>query len=199
MSKSGVFVHPQAIVESGTVGAGTRVWAFAHVCKAAIVGTNCNIGEACYIEGGSRIGNNVTVKNGAMIWEGVQIADDAFIGPGVVFTNDLRPRSPRFEVVRHKYAGKGWLSPTKVGRCAAIGANAAVTCGITIGEFAMIGAGSMVTGDVPPHALAFGNPARVRGHVCVCGERLAFRKNAATCGNCGVKFRKSGKEVLRRG
>jgi acetyltransferase-like isoleucine patch superfamily enzyme len=197
MSNPAVFIHPQAIVDSAAIGAGTRVWAFAHVCKGATIGADCNIGEASYIEGGSRIGERVTVKNGAMIWEGVHIADDVFIGPGVVFTNDLRPRSPRFERVRQKYADKGWLSPTRVGRCAAIGANATITCGISIGEFAMIGAGAMVTADVPPHALAFGNPARVRGYVCECGERLSFRNNAATCAVCALRFRQTSKGVVR--
>ena len=199
MSGRYTFVHPQAIVDNAVIGPGTRVWAFAHVCRDAVVGNNCNIGDGCYIENGCRIGNNVTVKNGAMIWEGITIADDAFIGPGVVFTNDRHPRSPRFEPVRPKYASKGWLSPTTVGRGAAIGANATIGSGLTIGEFAMVGAAANVTADVPAHALVLGNPARVRGYVCACGQRLRFRGAAATCAGCGCRYRKDRKGVCARG
>jgi len=197
MSESGVFIHPQAIVESAAIGTGTRIWAFAHVCKEATLGADCNVGEGCYIEGGSRIGDRVTVKNGAMIWEGVAIGDDVFVGPGVVFTNDLRPRSPRFEPVRDRYASKRWLGHTRVGRGASIGANATVSCGVSIGDFAMIGAGAMVTADVPAYALAFGNPAHVRGYVCVCGEKLpSFRKCSTRCAACGLRYRKTARGVL---
>ena len=195
MSETSVFVHPQAIVDATEVGNGTRVWAFVHVCKGAVIGSNCNIGDGCYIESGSRIGNNVTVKNGAMIWEGVQIDDDAFIGPGVVFTNDFRPRSPRLPLVRARYETKGWLGETHVGRGASIGANATINCGIRIGEFSMIGAGSIVTTNVPAHALVFGNPARLRGYVCACGGRLQLRKTSASCSSCGRKYRRTGRRV----
>lgn len=196
MSDSSVFVHPQAIVESAAIGAGTRIWAFAHVCQGAALGADCNVGEGCYIEGGSRIGDRVTIKNGAMIWKGVTIADDVFVGPGAVFTNDLRPRSPRFGPVRDKYASTRWLGRTKVARGASIGANATISCGISIGEFAMVGAGAVVTADVPAHALVFGNPARVRGHVCVCGEKLPlFRKGVARCAACNLRYRKTARGV----
>ena len=121
------------------------------------------------------------------------------IGPGVVFTNDRHPRSPRFEPVRPKYASKGWLSPTTVGRGAAIGANATIGSGLTIGEFAMVGAAANVTADVPAHALVLGNPARVRGYVCACGQRLRFRGAAATCAGCGCRYRKDRKGVCARG
>ncbi|MGA2603723.1 MAG: acyltransferase [Verrucomicrobiia bacterium] len=197
MSESNVFIHPQAIVDSAAIGTGTRIWAFAHVCKGATLGANCNVGEGCFIEGGSRIGDRVTVKNGTMIWEGVTIADDVFVGPGVVFTNDLRPRSPRFGPVAERYASKRWLSHTTVGRGVSFGANATVRSGISIGDFAMIGAGAMVTTDVPAYALVFGNPARVRGYVCMCGAKLpSFRKGSARCGACGLRYRKTGKGVL---
>ena len=196
MSESGVFIHPQAIVESAAIGRGTRIWALTHVCKGAALGADCNVGEGCYIEGGSRIGDRVTVKNGAMIWEGVTIGDDAFVGPGVVFTNDARPRSRRFDGARHKYMSAAWLAPTTVGRGASIGANCTISCGLSIGDFAMIGAGAVVTADIPAHVLAFGNPARAHGYVCVCGERLpSFRKGVARCAACGVRHRKSGARV----
>ena len=194
---SKVFVHPLAIVESTAMGVGTRIWAFAHVSKGATLGANCNVGEGCYIEGGSRIGDRVTIKNGAMIWEGVTIADDVFVGPGVVFTNDLRPRSPRFAAVVERYASKGWLGHTQVGRGASIGANATVSCGVSIGEFAMVGAGAIVTADVPAYALAFGNPARVRGYVCMCGSKLpSFRNGSTRCAACSLRYRKTAKGVV---
>ena len=211
MSDPGVFIHPQAIVESAAIGTGTRIWAFGHVCKGAMLGANCNVGEGCYIEGGSRIGDRVTIKNGAMIWEGVTIGDDVFVGPGVVFTNDLRPRSPRFGRVADRYASKQWLGRTTVGRGASFGANATVSSGISIGDFAMIGAGAMVTTDVPCYALVFGNPAHVRGYVCMCGAKLpSFRgrsarsegrasarpqAGSARCAACGLRYRKTGKGV----
>jgi UDP-2-acetamido-3-amino-2,3-dideoxy-glucuronate N-acetyltransferase len=197
MSDAGVFIHPQAVVESTAIGNGTRFWALAHICKGAALGADCNVGEGCYIEAGSRIGDRVTVKNGAMIWEGVTIGDDAFIGPGVVFTNDARPRSPRFGVVREKYASAEWLAPTTVGRGASIGANSTITCGLSIGDFAMIGAGAVVTTDIPAYVLAFGNPARAQGYVCACGEKLPpFRKGVARCAACSLRYRKSGKGVI---
>ena len=196
MNESRVFVHPQAVVESDAIGKGTRIWALTHVGKGAALGADCNIGEGCYIEAGSRIGDRVTVKNGAMIWEGVTIADDVFVGPGVVFTNDARPRSPRFSAVREKYRSTQWLAPTTVGRGASIGANSTISCGLSIGEFAMIGAGAVVTTDIRAHVLAFGNPARARGYVCVCGEKLPpFRKGVSRCATCRLRYRKAGKEV----
>lgn len=183
-----VFVHPRAIVDSRAVGRGTRVWAFAHVCAGAVVGADCNIGEGCYVEGGSRLGDRVTVKNGVMVWEGVSVADDVFIGPGVVFTNDLRPRSPRAPAAAARYRTKAWLSTTTVGRGASIGANATIGSGITIGEFAMVGAGAVVTSDVAAHAVAFGVPARARGWACACGARLDFTRGRAACADCGTQY-----------
>lgn len=197
MSDSGVFIHPQAIVEATAIGTGTRIWALAHVCKGAALGADCNIGEGCYIEAGSRIGDRVTVKNGAMIWEGVTIGNDVFVGPGVVFTNDLRPRSPRSDAVRDKYLSSGWRASTSVGRGASIGANCTISCGLSIGEFAMIGAGAVVTTDIPAYVLAFGNPARVRGYVCSCGEKLpSFRGGISRCATCSLQYRKAGNGVI---
>lgn len=161
----GVFVHPRALCESDSVGAGTRVWAFAHVLPGAVVGRACNIGEGAFIEDGAVVGDRVTVKNGVLIWDGVTIEDDVFLGPGTVFTNDLRPRA---EIRR----GSVGFVPTLVRRGASLGANVTVVCGVTIGSYAMVAAGSVVTRDVPDHALVAGNPARQRGWVCTCGERL---------------------------
>lgn len=179
----------------GRVGAGTRVWAFAHVCSGAVVGENCNVGEHCYIEGGSRVGDNCTIKNGVMIWNGVNLADGVFVGPGVVFTNDSHPRSPRLFLVRSKYFTNDWIQPTYVGQGASIGANATIGSGIDIGEFAMIGGGAVVTADVPAFSLVYGNPARIRGSVCACGKKIVLRKSVAQCRDCGRRFQKTSAGV----
>ena len=190
-----VFIHPQAIVESQRIGDGTRIWAFAHVLKGAVIGRNCNIGDGVFIEGGAQIGDNVTVKNQCLIWEGVTIADNAFIGPNVVFTNDLHPRSPRLATARARYATKKWLVPTVVGEGASLGASVTVLAGVTIGEYATVGIGSVVTRDVPPHALAFGTPARVRGHVCRCGQKMEFFRGKARCAACGSRYQQQNNSV----
>ena len=191
--KRGAYAHPQAIVEATDVGTGTRVWAFAHVLAGARVGRDCNVGDHCFIESGVRVGDNVTIKNGVMLWDGVTVENDVFIGPGVVFTNDPTPRSPRFARVAARYRSRDWIRTTIVERGASLGANATILCGLRIGRFAMIGAGAIVTRDVPPHALAVGAPARVCGHVCECGVRLKVSRGAARCADCGLVFR------LRRG
>jgi acetyltransferase-like isoleucine patch superfamily enzyme len=194
--KTRFFQHPLALVESAAVGAGTRIWAFAHVMKGARIGRNCNIGDHAFVEGGAKIGNNVTVKNGVTIWEGVEIRDNAFIGPNAAFTNDLNPRSPRFAPVAKRYSDKkNWLEKTVVGEGASIGCNATILCGITIGKFAMIGAGAVVTRNVPPHALVLGVPGEVRGHVCECGQRLSFTDERARCVCCGHKYKSSKGKV----
>ena len=173
--------HPKALVESDTIGEGTRVWAFAHVMSGATIGRHCNIGEHCFIEKGAIIADNVTVKNQVSVWDGVVLDEGVFVGPNASLTNDLRPRSRQ----------AGWtLARTHVGQGATIGANATIVCGIEIGPFAFVGAGAVVTGDVGAHTLVYGNPARPRGFVCRCAEPLAFRKGAATCKACGRSFRK---------
>ena len=192
---SDVFIHPTAIVETQQIGQGTRIWAFAHVMKDVSIGANCNIGDHCFIESGVVVGNNVTIKNGNMIWEGVSLEDGVFVGPHVFFTNDLYPRSPRLPQAKKRYSSRRWLLPTLVGRGASLGAGAIILAGITIGEFSMVAAGAVVTRDVRPYALVIGNPARVRGWVCQCGQPLEFRKGTATCGDCGLNFFKSGDSV----
>ena len=169
-----VFVHPRGICESDTVGAGTRVWAFAHVMPGAVVGTDCNLCDHVFVEGGARIGDRVTVKNNSLIWDKVTIGDEVFVGPNVVFTNDLVPR------VAFKHTPDEFL-PTVVHRGATLGANVTIVCGVTIGEHAFVGAGSVVVDDVPSHALLVGNPARRIGWACECGARLP-RKLACRCG-----------------
>lgn len=180
MKKRDFFVHPQAIVESDDIGAGTRVWAFSHVMKNVRLGANCNVGEHCYLESGVIIGDDVVIKNGVAIWEGVMIEGRAFLGPNCVFTNDLYPRSKAVnERVR-----------TTVREGASIGANSTLICGHTIGRYSLIGAGSVVTHDVADFAVVSGNPARVTGYICRCGKKLLFSKNGQARCECGLTFRR---------
>lgn len=178
--------HPLALVESENIGNGTRIWAYAHIMDGATIGRDCNIGDHCFIEGGARIGDGVTVKNHVAIWKGVTVEDGAFIGPGVALTNDLRPRS----------RDANWiLSETRIGLGATIGANVTLLSGITIGSFAFIGAGAVVTKDISPYALAYGNPARVKGYVCRCAARLDFRGSRTSCPKCGRVYLRSEEGV----
>jgi acetyltransferase-like isoleucine patch superfamily enzyme len=181
-------VHPTALVESQEVGEGTRVWAFTHVMKEASVGHNCNIGEHCFVESGADIGNDVTLKNGNEVWDGVTLSDGVFVGPKVCFTNDLRPRSPRLAQAAGRYASHSWLTPTLVGRGASLGAGCIILAGNTVGEFAMVASGAIVTHDVPAYALFIGAPARLAGWACQCGASLEFRGGAAACEVCGMGF-----------
>jgi acetyltransferase-like isoleucine patch superfamily enzyme len=183
-----VYIHATAIVEAEQIGEGTRIWAFTHVMKGAFIGARCNVGEHCFIESGVTVGNNVTIKNGNQLWDGVNLADGVFVGPNVSFTNDLHPRSPRLPQAARRYSDDKWLSPTVVKKGASIGAGAIILAGNTIGEFAMVGAGSIVTRDVAPYALVIGAPARVFGWVCQCGYRLKFQGRNATCEDCGLEL-----------
>jgi len=163
--------------------------------KGVSLGANCNIGDHCFIESGVVIGDNVTIKNGNMIWEGVTLEDGVFVGPHVFFTNDLYPRSPRLPQAKKRYSNRRWLLPTLVRQGASLGAGAIILAGITIGEFSMVGAGAVITRNVSPYALMIGNPARVRGWVCQCGQPLRFQEGTATCGDCGLSFVKNGNSV----
>jgi acetyltransferase-like isoleucine patch superfamily enzyme len=194
---SEVYVHPEAIVESEHIGEGTRIWAFTHVMKDVSIGENCNVGEHCFLETGARVGSNVTIKNGNMIWDGVTLEDGTFVGPGVFFTNDLYPRSPRLPQARARYQGSGWRVSTLVKHGASIGAGAVLVAGITVGGFAMVGAGAVVTKDVSPHALVVGNPARCIGWVCQCGQRLNFEQQQAKCTECGAPYVRIGDLIGR--
>ena len=161
-----VFVHPHGLCESSDVGRGTRIWAFAHVLQGAKIGNDCNICDHAYVENGVIVGDRVTIKNRVLLFEGVTVQDDVFLGPGVIFTNDLNPRASI------KRSGTE-LSTTLVRRGATLGAGVVVVCGISIGEHAFAGAGSVLTRDVPAHAFVVGNPARVIGWACECGRRLS--------------------------
>ena len=179
MSNSdGPSVHPLALCDSADVGAGTRVWAFAHVCAGASVGRDCNLGENVFIEDQARLGDRVVVKNGVAVWARVTLEDDVFVGPQVAFTNDLVPRSGAYRTPPEL-----WL-PTLVRTGACLGANTTILCGVTIGRHALVGAGAVVTRDVPDHGVVFGNPARSVGWICVCGEKLAGPGSCSACGRC---------------
>lgn len=156
--------HPSAVVESEQIGDGTKIWHFAHVREGAVIGKHCTIGKGVYVDAGVEIGDNVKIQNFVSVYRGVKIEDDVFVGPSVTFTNDLYPRAFLWDEER--------LGRTVVKKGASIGANATVVCGVTIGEYAMVGAGSVVTGDIPPFALYLGNPARPAGFVCYCGKKL---------------------------
>ena len=160
------FKHPTAIVESEDIGEGTKIWHFVHVREKARIGKNCVIGKSAYIDTEVEIGDNVKIQNFVSVYKGVRIEDEVFIGPSVTFTNDLWPRSLKWD--------EGKIEDTVVKRGASIGANATVICGVTIGEHAMVGAGSVVTRDIPAHGLVYGNPAKLRGYVCSCGQKLKF-------------------------
>jgi len=180
--------HPKAIVESCSIGDGTRVWAFAHVMAEAVVGQDCNIGETVFVENGAKIGSRVTVKNGVQVWEGIVLEDDVFVGPNVTFANDRNPRSPRSVAAGDRYESKKWLEGTIVRKGAAIGANATILCGLEIGEYATIGAGSVVTRSVKPFELCYGSPAAARGHVCMCGNKLGRSGRGFACKVCGRAY-----------
>jgi acetyltransferase-like isoleucine patch superfamily enzyme len=198
MKKIDYFVHARALVESENIGSGTRIWAFAHVMRGARIGRDCNIGGHAFVEAGAVVGNRATIKNGAMIWEGVVIGDDVFVGPNVLFTNDRMPRSPRSLAAAGRYKTKRWLSRINVERGATVGAGAIVICGLTIGRFAMIGAGAVVTRDVRPYALMTGVPAVQKGWVSEAGQVLDFDASGmAKCPLRGHRYRLHGGRVVK--
>jgi UDP-2-acetamido-3-amino-2,3-dideoxy-glucuronate N-acetyltransferase len=150
-----------------------------------------------FVEGGAVVGNRVTIKNQVCVWDGVRLEDDVFVGPNVVFTNDKRPRSPRAAIAQSRYHDQKWLCKTTVEVAATIGANATILCGLTLGHHAMIGAGAVVTKDVPPHALVWGNPARQTGWVSDAGASLTFENGIARCPDTRAVWRLSPSGVER--
>jgi UDP-2-acetamido-3-amino-2,3-dideoxy-glucuronate N-acetyltransferase len=163
--KSDIYVHPSAIVDEGAqIGHGSKIWHFCHIMPGAVLGAGCNLGQNVFVASGVQLGQNVKVQNNVSIYEGVECDDDVFLGPSMVFTNIRNPRSA--------IARRGQYTPTRVGRGASIGANATIVCGVTIGEYALIGAGAVVTRDVEPYALVVGTPARRIDWVSRAGHRL---------------------------
>ena len=180
-SREKYFVHESSYVDQGAeIGEGTKIWHFSHIMSGAKIGEKCSIGQNVNIGSKAVLGNNVKVQNNVSIYDGVILEDDVFCGPSMVFTNVFNPRS---HVVRkHEYR------KTLVRKGATIGANATVVCGNTIGEFAFVGAGTVVTKDVPPFALVYGNPAEVHGWMCKCGVRLEVNAETARCQKCGAEY-----------
>ncbi len=194
---TGPTIHASAYVDEGaTIGDGTRVWHFCHVLPGAVIGAGCSLGQNVVVMNGTRIGNNVKIQNNVSIYEGVELEDDVFCGPSMVFTNVVNPRShvPR----RHEF------QRTLVRRGASIGANATIVCGVTLGEYAFVGAGAVVTRDIPAYAMVAGVPARRIGWVCQCGERLPETWSGAgtpraECAVCGSSYERAGDVVRRAG
>jgi UDP-2-acetamido-3-amino-2,3-dideoxy-glucuronate N-acetyltransferase len=185
------FSHPSAIIDEGaSIGAGTKIWHFCHVMPSAVIGEQCNLGQNVVVMPEVTLGRNVKVQNNVSIYSGVHCEDDVFLGPSMVFTNILNPRSAI--VRRDKYL------PTFVRKGASIGANATILCGIEIGQYAMIGAGAVVTKNVKPYALVVGNPARQMGWVSEYGHKLVFDSNGmATCPESGQQYRLVNESVER--
>jgi UDP-2-acetamido-3-amino-2,3-dideoxy-glucuronate N-acetyltransferase len=183
------FVHESAYVDEGAkIGAGTRIWHFSHVNRGAVIGEKCSLGQNVVVMNDVVIGNNVKIQNNVSVYDAVTLEDDVFCGPSMVFTNVINPRShvPR----------KDEYKRTLVRRGASIGANATIVCGVTLGEYSFIGAGSVVTTDIPPYALIVGVPGRRIGWMCECGERLPD-SGSGTCHSCGLKYESRGETIER--
>ena len=190
--KKPYFAHESSYVDQPSeIGSGTKIWHFSHVMAGATIGERCSIGQNVVISPRVRIGNNVKIQNNVSVYEGVVLEDDVFCGPSMVFTNVTTPRSGTPRNTSADYA------ETLVKRGASIGANATIVCGNTLGEFAFVGAGSVVTKDVPPYAMVYGNPARVRGYACECGVKLDFANDRAACTQCERTYEKTGDTVRR--
>lgn len=182
------FVHESSYVdEPCKIGKGTKIWHFTHIMTNCTIGENCNIGQNVVISPEVRLGNNVKIQNNVSVYTGVICEDDVFLGPSCVLTNVINPRS---HVNR-----KNEYKQTTIKRGASIGANATIVCGYTVGRYAFIGAGAVVTKDVPDYALVIGNPARQRGWICQCGEKLDFVGEDAHCVACGRKYCKNQNQV----
>lgn len=182
-----VFIHESSFVDDGaTVGDGTKIWYFCHIQSGAVIGCKCSLGQNVNVSNNVHIGNGVKIQNNVSIYEGVTLEDYVFCGPSCVFTNDLTPRA--------KYPkGSAGYKPTVVSVGASIGANATIVCGHTIGKWALIGAGAVVTCDVPSHALMLGVPAKQHGWACECGHILG---DNLTCPACGRHYRESGSGLV---
>jgi UDP-2-acetamido-3-amino-2,3-dideoxy-glucuronate N-acetyltransferase len=187
------FVHESSFIdEPCTIGKGTKIWHFCHIMKDSVIGENCNVGQNVVISSGCGIGNNVKIQNNVSIYSGVMLEDDVFCGPSVVFTNVINPRShvPRKDEYKRTLAMRG----------TSIGANATIICGVTLGRYCFIGAGSVVTRDIPDYAIAYGNPSRLHGWICFCGIKLDLGTSSesiesAQCQSCGRRYRKEGHTV----
>lgn len=182
--------HETAVIDPGcTIGEGTRIWHFSHIMRDCVIGKNCNIGQNVFIASGVRLGNNVKIQNNVSLYTGVICEDDVFLGPSCVFTNVINPRSA--------ISRKDQFQTTYLHKGVSIGANATILCGHTIGEYALIGAGAVVTQNIPPYALVVGNPAQQIGWVSEYGHRLHFdSKGMATCPESGERYQLKDGQVI---
>lgn len=185
------FAHPTAVIDEGSkIGKGVKIWHFSHIMPGCQIGDGCNIGQNVVISTGVVLGKNVKVQNNVSIYEGVICEDDVFLGPSMVFTNVINPRSAIIR--KHEYL------TTVVKKGASIGANATIVCGYDIGEYAFIGAGAVITKEVPPYALVVGNPARQIGWMSEFGIKLIFNSdNVAVCGESGQEYKLENNRVSR--
>lgn len=187
--KEGYYAHHTATIDKPcSIGEGTKIWHYSHVMKGAKIGKNCSIGQNVNVSPRAVIGNNVKIQNNVSVYDRVTIEDNVFCGPSMVFTNVINPRS--FISRKKEY------KETLVKKGATIGANATIICGNTIGRYAFIGAGAVVTKDVPDYGLVFGNPAEIKGWMCECGVKIDFKKNKAKCYTCGKEYRKKRNNVI---
>lgn len=182
------FVHPSSYVDEGcTIGEGTKIWHFSHIMQGCTIGEKCNIGQNVVISPGVVLGNGCKIQNNVSVYTGVICEDGVFLGPSCVFTNVINPRA--FIERKSEYR------KTVVKEGASIGANATIVCGHDIGRYAFVGAGSVVTKDVPDYAMVYGSPARIHGWVCRCGEKLEFHDGKAVCAACGASYQKENEQV----
>lgn len=179
--------HPTAVVDEGcTIGEGTRIWHFSHILPGTVIGAGCNLGQNVVVGPDVTMGRGCKIQNNVSVYKGVTLEDDVFCGPSMVFTNVFNPRANirRMDEAR----------PTLVRHGASLGANSTVVCGVTIGRYAFVGAGAVITRDVPDHALVYGNPARQHGWVCECGEKLTAE---LACSACGLRYMRHGSGLAR--
>lgn len=196
-ARSAYFAHATAIIDQPCeIGAGTKIWHFSHVMASSKIGDRCNIGQNVVVSPACVIGNNCKIQNNVSIYTGVVLEDDVFCGPSMVFTNVINPRA----FIERKAEYK----PTRVCRGASIGANATIVCGVTLGCYSFVGAGAVVTRNVPDFALVYGTPASLRGWVCRCGEVLDLgpvtaKAAEASCKACGLRYSRNGQQVVEVG